>query len=56
MIGRGVYVISRGMKNIKWFYSIGDIIKTDRQNFTITGKEIRDIIKKSKTSTSGFLS
>lgn len=41
MIGRGVYVISRGMKNIKWFYSIGDVIKNDRQNFTITEREIR---------------
>jgi hypothetical protein len=46
--------MSRGMKNIHWFYSVGDNIKTDRQDFILTNKEIRDKIKKSKTSTSGF--
>lgn len=42
------------MKNIRWFYSIGDNIKTDRQDFILTNKEIRDKIKQSKTSSSGF--
>ena len=42
------------MKNIKWKYSVGDVIKTERQNFKITDKEIRDKTKKSKTSISGY--
>ena len=46
--------MSRGMKNIHWLYSVGDEIKTDRQDFIITNKEIRDKIIKSKTSYSGF--